>query len=130
MSKKNTTPLQRQADATAIITSGRISSAVWYLAWPTAINTIIMAAYNFINRVFLAHLPNADASLTASGIGGNLLMLQFALTMGLSAGASALVSRSIGAGNRSDAEQAARQSLIVAVLAGVATGVPLALLAG
>ena len=59
----DTTPQQRRNEATAIITSGRIWSAVWYLAWPSAINTFVMAAYNIINRMFLGHVPNAQQSL-------------------------------------------------------------------
>lgn len=125
----NSTPLRRRNEATAIITSGRVWSAVWYLAWPSAINTLIQAAYNIINRIFLGRLPNAEPSLAASGIGGTALMLQFALTIGLSAGTAALVSRFLGADQHEDAEQAARQSLILSLFAGVVTGVPLALLA-
>jgi putative MATE family efflux protein len=116
-------------DATAIITSGPIWSAVWYLTWPSAISTFIMTFYNIVNRIFLGHVPNAEASLAASGIGGNALNFQMALLFGLSAGTSALVSRSIGEDRRSDAVQAARQSLILSVLAAVLTGVPLALCA-
>ncbi len=119
----------RRSDATAIITSGPIWSAVWYLTWPSAISTFIMTFYNIVNRVFLGHVPNAEASLAASGIGGNALNFQMALLFGLSAGASALVSRSIGEDRLSDAVQAARQSLILSILAAVLTGVPLALCA-
>jgi len=121
--------LQRQNEATALITSGHVWKAVWYLAWPTAINTTIMAAYTLINRLFLSHLRNAEPSLAASGIGGNTLMLQFAIVIGLSAGTSALVSRSMGARDAKGAEQAARQSFVLAILAGAVTGLPLMLYA-
>jgi putative MATE family efflux protein len=123
------TARQRQNEATALITSGRVWSAVWYLAWPSAITTLMQASYVIINRIFLAHLPNAQPSLAAAGVGGAALMLQFALTIGLSAGTSALVSRFLGADQIEDAEQAARQSLILSVIAGAATGVPFALCA-
>lgn len=124
---------QRRNDATALITDGSIWRAVWFLAWPSAINNITGAAYGFINAAFLGHLANqgeATNSLAAAGIAGNSIHLQFAFVMGLSAGTAALVSQSMGAGKHDDAEQAARQSLIVAVLAGIITGVPLALLGG
>lgn len=129
MGSKDATPLQRSSDATAIITSGPVWRAVWFLAWPSAINTLIMALYNFINRAFLAHVPNAQASLAATGIGGNALNFQLVLAFGLSAGTAALVSRFLGEDRRLDAEQAARQSLMLSVIAAVLTGVPLALLA-
>lgn len=122
-------PLQRRSEATAIITDGPIWKAVWYLAWPSAISTLIASLYNFINSAFLAHVYNAKDTLAAAGIGGNALNFQMALTFGLSAGTAALVSRFLGEQNIEDAEQAARQSLLVSVLGAVATGVPLALCA-
>ena len=120
-------PLQRRSEATAIITDGHIWTAVWYLAWPSVISTVMASLYNFINRMFLAHVPNAQDALAASGIGGNALNFQMALTFGLSAGTAALVSRFLGEERIEDAEQAARQSLIVSVIAAILTGVPLAL---
>jgi putative MATE family efflux protein len=125
----NSSPLRRRNEATAIITSGHIWSAVWYLAWPSAISTFIMMVYNLINRAFLSHIPNAEASLAASAIGGNALNFQLALLFGLSAGTSALVSRSLGEDRVDNATQAARQSLIMSIVAAVMTGVPLVLCA-
>ncbi|NLN78817.1 MAG: MATE family efflux transporter [Armatimonadetes bacterium] len=128
MNNKSSSSGRRQ-DATAIITSGPIWSAVWYLTWPSAISTFIMTFYNIVNRIFLGHVPAAEASLAASGIGGNALNFQMALLFGLSAGTSALVSRSIGENRLKDAVQAARQSIILSVLAAILTGIPLALCA-
>ncbi len=129
MSRKSVTPAQRQSEATALITSGPVWRAVWYLAWPSAVNTIILAAYNIINRIFLSYLPNATPSLAAIGIGGNALNYLFVVAAGLSAGTSALVSRSLGEDKREDAVQAARQSLVMCLLLGLAVGVPFCFLA-
>ena len=104
-------------------------SAVWYLAWPTAVNTLIMTAYNVINGVFVGRLPNGEEALAAVGIGFAALMIQFALTMGIGAGTSALVSRFIGAEQYDDADEAAGQSLVLSVLGGLLSGVPIILLA-
>lgn len=129
MPKRNVSPAQRQSDATTLITSGPVWRAVWYLAWPSAINTIILAAYNIINRVFVGYLPNAIPSQAAVGVGGNALNYLFVVATGLSAGTSALVARSLGADKREDAVEAARQSLIMCLLLGVVVGVPFCLLA-
>ena len=129
MGSNDRTNLQRRSDATAIITSGPVWRAVWFLAWPSAINTLIMAAYNFINRVFLSHVPNAEGTLAATGIGGNALNFQLVIAFGLSAGTAALVSRFLGEQRRLDAEQAARQSLMLSMIAAIVTGVPLAIFA-
>ena len=84
-------------EARELITSGPVWSAVWYLAWPTAINTLIFTVYNVINGVFVGRLPNARDALAAVGIGGAALMIQFALTMGIAVGSAALVARFVGA---------------------------------
>ena len=94
----NDEAVRRRDEASAIITSGHIWHAVWYLAWPTAINTIMQSAYVFINRIVLGKLGDTAApSLAAAGIGGGPLMVQFALMIGLSVGTSALVARFLGA---------------------------------
>ncbi|MEN6358000.1 MAG: MATE family efflux transporter [Armatimonadota bacterium] len=118
---------RRPNAASEIIISGRVWSAVWYLAWPTAVNTIIQTAYNIINRMFVGRLPDATDALAAVGIGGAALMVQFAFTIGLSVGASALVARFLGAQQYSDADETTRQSLILSVVGGVVTAIPLML---
>ena len=112
-----------------MIVSGNVWKAVWYLAWPSAINTLIMSSYNVINGIFVGRLHNAEQALAAVGIGGAALMMQFALTFGVSAGASALVARFVGAQNHDEADEAAGQSLTLALVVGVLSGLPFALLA-
>lgn len=117
--------IKQRDDANAIITTGKISSAVWYLAWPTIINTLILTAYQFVNRIFLGHIPDSATAQAAIGIGDRALMVQFAVMVSLSVGTSALVARSLGAGNRGDAEEATRQSLILCALGAALSTVPL-----
>lgn len=116
---------QRRANASGIITSGNVWSAVWYVAWPTAVNTLVQTAYNVINGIFVGRLPNAEQALAAIGIGGAVLMIQFALTMGISVGSAALVARFVGAGQHGDADEATGQSLTLAVLSGFLSSLPL-----
>ena len=110
--------------ASEIILSGRVWRAVWYLAWPTAVNTLIQTAYNIINRMFVGRLPDATPALAAIGISGSVLMVQFALTIGMSVGASALVARFLGAKQYDDADETARQAIILSVLGGIISAVP------
>lgn len=108
-----------------MIVSGKVSSAVWRIAWPTVVNTLVLNAWALINRAFLGRLPNAGDSLAAMGISQAALNIQFALVMGLSAGAGALVSQFLGAGKNEEANEASRQSLLLAVLFGAISGTPL-----
>jgi putative MATE family efflux protein len=112
--------------ASEIITSGRISTAVWFVAWPTIINTLIHTAYNLINRAFLGHTSgDTSSALAAIGIGMVVLMVQSAVVFGISTGASALASRFLGAGQMSDAEEATGQSLVLATAAAILTAIPI-----
>jgi len=124
MDETETAAERRRSQATEIITSGRIWSAVWYLAWPTAINTLIQTAYTLINRRFVGQLPDATGPLAAIGIGGTVLMIQFGILMALATGTSALVSRFLGAGQHQDADEATGQALVLSVIAGALSGLP------
>ncbi len=115
----------RRDRATEIITSGRITSAVWFVAWPTIGSTLILTLYNLVNRAFLGHLKTgASGALAAVGIGGAVLNIQFALMVGLSVGTSALVSQFIGGGKHRDADEATRQSLILSIVVGMLSSIP------
>lgn len=120
---------QRRTAPSEIITSGSVWRAVWYVAWPTAINTFILSAYNIINRLFVGRLPDAEAALAAVGLGGAALMVQGALTAGISVGASALIARFVGAEEYDDADEAAGQSLGLSVVVAAVSAAPLILLA-
>ena len=120
---------RRRNNASEIIVSGHIWRAVWFLAWPTAINTLIQSAYGIVNTLFVGRLPNATQSLAAVGIGSQALMIQFGMVIGLSAGTSALVARFLGGENYEDADKVVGQTLILSVIAGAVTAVPLILLA-
>ena len=120
---------RRRNHASEIIVSGRIWSAVWFLAWPTALNTLIMSAYGLVNILFVGKLTNATQSFAAIGIGNQALMIQFGMVIGLSAGTSALVARFLGAEEYEDADRVMGQTLILSVIAGALTAVPLILLA-
>ncbi|MEN6521720.1 MAG: MATE family efflux transporter [Armatimonadota bacterium] len=115
----------KKRDASAIITEGKISSAVWFLAWPTITNTLILTAYQFVNRIFLGHIPDSATAQAAIGIGDRALMVLFAIMVSLSVGTSALVARSLGAGNREDAEEATRQSLLMCVIGSAILTIPM-----
>jgi putative MATE family efflux protein len=127
---EQSTSVKEKNEASAIITSGSITKAVWYLAWPTAINTIIQTAYMNINPMFLGHMKEGvQEALAATMVGRSAMMIQFSILMGLAIGASALVARFIGAKQQEDADEATRQSLILAVILGFISMIPLILFA-
>jgi Na+-driven multidrug efflux pump len=107
-----------QEDLVSTITEGRIWHAVWALSWPTMISMFLSAAYIWINRLFVGRGLGTDA-IDAVGLGGNVLMIIFSVTMGVAAGTTALVARFTGARAHTDAVDSARQSIVLSVLGSV-----------
>ncbi len=125
MSSVNPILPKTRSDSSEMIVSGRISSAVWHIAWPTVVNTLILNAYNVINGIFLGMLPHSRDPLAAAGVGGAALMMQFSMVMGLTAGTGALVSQFLGAEKNDDANEATRQSLLLSAIIGGISAIPL-----
>ncbi|MDE2126419.1 MAG: MATE family efflux transporter [Armatimonadetes bacterium] len=96
--------------------------AIWSLAWPAVVTMLLLMANSMMDALFVGHLPNSRAALAAAGVGGSLIYLLVVSSMGVSAGVTALVSRSIGAGNRSDAARAAGQAITLAAISGTLIG--------
>ena len=116
--KKTPSPLerrQRDADArTALILKGPIGRGVLLIAIPSVAMMLVNTLNGFLDRFFVGQLgPEAIAAVT---ICTSWMWLLLAAAMAVSTGTGALVGRFIGAGNRPDAEQATRQSMILAFL--------------
>jgi len=125
MSKTDPPACGTRSSASEMIVSGHVSSAVWSVAWPTVINTLILNAYTLINTWFLGQLPNSGDPLAASGVGGQIMMIQFSLLIGLAAGTGALVSQFLGARRNDDAIGATRQSMLLSVVVASISAIPL-----
>ncbi len=91
------------------------------LAGPMFISTTLQNAQSIIDLFWVGRL-GSDA-VAALAMGGTLLMMLFPVVMGLSTGTVALVSRLIGAGQRTEAAEVGGQSLIVALVCGLLLGV-------
>lgn len=111
--------IKREHKAREIITSGSVTNAVWFIAWPTIVNSIFQTAYMNINRIFLGAVEGSTDSQAALMSGSIAPMIQFSLGIGLSIGTAALVARFLGAKQYEDAEEATRQSLILAFFSGL-----------
>lgn len=120
----NNSASDRANSATELITSGSVSKAVWFLAWPTATQTLVQTAYMIINTLFVGKLSPSAPALAAIGAASTAQMLQFGVLVALAAGASALVARSLGAGDGEGANEASRQALILCVIGGIVSGAP------
>lgn len=96
---------------------------VWQLAWPTIIANVLMNVGGLINLYYVKGL--GVHATDAVGWGEMVIGIVFAVAMGVSIGTTALVARSIGAGDERSAADATRQSLMLGVVLGVCTMVAL-----
>ncbi len=119
------TPAAPAAHGTAaVLTRGSTWSAIWHMSWPLTLNMLALAAMNLFEGWIGGRL-GADAQ-AAMGIGGQLWFLFMMMTLALSAGTTAIISRYCGAGDMEMAARAGRQSLLCSViLSGIATMVGL-----
>ncbi len=102
------------------ITEGSIVRAIAALTGPMLIGAVLQNLQSLIDLFWVGRLgPTAVASVAMSG---TILMVLFPMLMGLSTGTLALVARAVGAGNIDDASKAASQSIFLAVVLGVLTG--------
>ncbi|HEY3411825.1 MAG TPA: MATE family efflux transporter [Armatimonadota bacterium] len=99
---------------------------VWQLAWPTIIANVLMNVGGLINLYFVHGL--GVGSMNAVTWGEQMIGIVFAVAVGVSIGTTALVARSIGAGDERSAADATRQSLMLGIILGVFTTAVLALL--
>lgn len=89
---------------------------LWAFAWPAVALNSLQVVNTLLDRFFIGHLP--QAALTAQGASLNVMFLLFSLAMAISTGATAIVSRAYGAGEKSEYREAARQAARLAVVSG------------
>jgi len=102
-------------------TVGSIPRAVTILAIPMMLELLMESAFGLVDVFFVAKL-GADA-VASVGIASTLIILVFAVALGLCMAATATVARRIGEGDSDGAAVAAVQAL----LAGVVASVPISL---
>ena len=102
-------------------TSGSLSRAITLLAIPMMLELVMESTFGLVDIYFVGKL-GSDAVATV-GLSGSVLVILFAIALGLSLGATALVARRIGEGDPEGAGRAAAQ----AILAGILFSLPLAL---
>jgi putative MATE family efflux protein len=108
-------------------TSGPIGRAILLLSIPMVLEMSMESVFAVVDIFFVSRL-GADA-VAAVGLTESLLTMVYALAMGLSIGAAALVARRIGEKDPEAAARAAVQAIALAVFLSAVLGVAGALLA-
>ena len=103
-------------------TSGSLTRCITLLAIPMVLELVMESTFGLVDIYFVGQL-GADAVATV-GLSSSLVVVVFAVALGLSMGATAMVARRIGERDGEGAAQAAGQ----AVLASLVLSLPLAVL--
>ena len=98
-------------------TAGSISRAILLLSVPMMLELVLESVFALVDVYFVSSL-GASAVATV-GLTESVLTLMYAVAIGLSMGATALVARRIGEKNPEDAARSAVQAIIVAFAASI-----------
>ena len=108
-------------------TQGPIGRAILLLAIPMVLEMIMESVFAVVDIFWVSHL-GTDAAATV-GLTESLMTLVYALAIGLSIGAMAMIARRIGEQNPDGAARAAVQAIALALIVSIVIGVVGALLA-
>jgi len=86
------------------------------LAWPSVMEQSLVTLIGLVDAYIVGHL--GAAALAGVGLGGQVLNLTAALFGAVGVGGTALIARSIGAQEPEEANQLARQALLLALVVG------------
>jgi putative MATE family efflux protein len=103
------------------LTEGSLVKNIWHLAAPLMVSSALMDLFNIVDMIFVGKLgPAAIAAVSISGIIMGLIRM---VAMGISTGTVAMVSRFVGADERSSAEEIMTQSLFLSFVSSIAVAV-------
>ena len=107
---------------------GDPKEAIIKLSGPMIAAMLLMSTYNIVNAIWVAGL-GSDA-LAAVGFVTPLFMILIGLSNGLGAGVASVISRRIGAKDKTGADNAAVHALLLVIVLSAIFTVPLMLLTG
>lgn len=104
-----------------------MSQAIWTLAWPILIESVLNSTVGLVDTTLASHISKAAADGVAAG--AYIYWFVGLITTAIGVGATALISRSIGAGHKGVANGALGQAMMLAATLGSLTGIGLIVLA-
>ena len=102
-------------------TEGAIGRAILLLAVPMVLELVLESVFAVVDVFFVSRL-GADAVATV-GLTESMLIIIYAVAMGLSVGAMAIVARRIGERDRAGAARAAVQAILLGLIVAIPIGV-------
>jgi putative MATE family efflux protein len=103
-------------------TSGSIDRAIILLSIPMILEMAMESLFAIVDAFFVAKI--STTAVATVGVTESVLTLLYSIAIGLSAAATAMVSRRIGEGDRDAAAKAGAQTIVLALIISVALAIP------
>jgi putative MATE family efflux protein len=103
-------------------TSGSIDRAIVLLSIPMILEMAMESLFAIVDAFFVAKI--GTEAVATVGLTESVLTLVYSLAIGLSAAATAMVSRRVGEGDRDAAAKAGAQAIVIALILSVLVAVP------
>ena len=100
-------------------TKGNVKVAIVLLAIPMILELSLESIFAVVDIYFVGHLPNADVAVATVGLTEAVISLVYTIGIGLSVGATAIVSRRIGEKDVVGASKSGAQAIIVSVFVSI-----------
>jgi putative MATE family efflux protein len=100
-----------------LLVSGSTWAAIWHMSWPMMVQMLVISSASFVD-IWVAGKLGSEVQ-AALGICNQIWFLMLLMTVALSSGTMALISRFWGARDYKQAVEAGRQSLIFCIIFGV-----------
>lgn len=104
-------------EATQKLVTGSTLAAIWHMSWPMLMQMLAISSASFVD-IWVAGKLGSEVQ-AALGICNQIWFLMLLMTVALSSGTMALISRFWGARDYPQAVEAGRQSLIFGIIFGV-----------
>ena len=106
-------------DAPAAVAPSNISRVILKLAWPVVVERLSISVLSAVDAALVGHYVGAEG-LAAVGLGGLLFWLPLAGALAIDVGATAIVARDVGAGDRSRVQAGLHMAVLAAFAWGIA----------
>ncbi|MDR0862869.1 MAG: MATE family efflux transporter, partial [Oscillospiraceae bacterium] len=95
--------------------TARVSTLMLKMGLPMILSMVLQAFYNVVDSYFVSQMPHGEVGVTALTLAFPIQLLMIAIGVGTGVGINALLSRSLGAGERERASRIAGNAIFLGI---------------